>query len=244
LRKVILHYHLFKNAGTSVDVLLEQGFPGRWVTREFPVHNHEANVNHVGLWVQTQRDAVVFSSHTALMPPPAMPGVECFPIMFVRHPLDRLASVYAFERNQGGDEFGAVLARNTSLAGYVETRLAMPYDRQCRNFHAWRLAHLFQVDDGTDRERALLAVDTLPFVGLVERYNASVARMVAWLQPHFPAVQATVVAANVSRDHSITLDKRLAGIEAELGASLYARVLEANADDLAIHQAVGERYAD
>jgi hypothetical protein len=162
----------------------------------------------------------------------------------VRHPLDRLASVYAFERNQGGDEFGAVLARNTSLAGYVETRLAMPYDRQCRNFHAWRLAHLFQVDDGTDRERALLAVDTLPFVGLVERYNASVARMVAWLQPHFPAVQATVVAANVSRDHSITLDKRLAGIEAELGASLYARVLEANADDLAIHQAVGERYAD
>lgn len=244
MRKVILHYHLFKNAGTSVDVLLEQGFENQWVTREFPVADHVANVNQVAMWVLTKPDAMVFSSHTALMPPPVLEGIEFFPVMFVRHPIDRIASVYSFERKQGGNTFGAVLARNTALAGYLETRLALPSDRQCRNFHASRLSQFLPVADGPERMRAMGAMERLPFLGLVERFDVSVARMVQWLRPHFPSVREATVSANVSRDHSVSLEERLARIEHELGPQLYARLLQANQIDLAIHTALCERYAE
>jgi len=33
-RVKILHYHLFKNAGTSVDAILQSNFPGAWQDRE------------------------------------------------------------------------------------------------------------------------------------------------------------------------------------------------------------------
>ena len=44
MRTVILHYHLFKNAGTSVDRLLQRNFPDAWATREFSGRNNTAQV--------------------------------------------------------------------------------------------------------------------------------------------------------------------------------------------------------
>ena len=35
MRKIVFHYHLFKNAGTSVDEMLKASFGPAWVTREF-----------------------------------------------------------------------------------------------------------------------------------------------------------------------------------------------------------------
>ena len=39
MKTVILHYHLFKNAGTSLDAAFKENFSeesGEWVTKEFP----------------------------------------------------------------------------------------------------------------------------------------------------------------------------------------------------------------
>lgn len=243
MRKVILHYHLFKNAGTSVDEMLERSFPGRCVTREFPTSRADVNAHHLHLWLLTEPDATVFTSHTALLPPPSPAGVQCFPVIFVRHPIDRIASVYTFERAQNSDTFGSVLARNTALGGYLEVRLGMRYDRQCRNFHTWRLGHMFPVSEGTELSRSLAALEVLPFVGLVDAFDASLARMMKWLRPSFPDIQPHMVAANVSRDHSVSLGERLARIESEIGSNMYQQLVEANADDLALHTALSQRYA-
>ena len=34
-RTIILHYHLFKNAGTSIDSILQENFGEQWITKEF-----------------------------------------------------------------------------------------------------------------------------------------------------------------------------------------------------------------
>jgi hypothetical protein len=59
------------------------------------------------------------------------------PVIFVRHPIDRIMSAYSFESKQTSESFGAVLARNTTLGGNIETRLSMPNDTQCRNFQSY-----------------------------------------------------------------------------------------------------------
>jgi hypothetical protein len=243
MRKVVFHYHLFKNAGTSIDEMLKANFGEHWVTREFPAA-HGINQAQVMEWVRSEADAVAFSSHTALLPGPRAKGLQVFPILFVRHPIDRIASAYAFERKQGGDGFGAVLARNTTLAGYIEVRLSLPHDRQCRNFHCARLAQMFRADDGSERERAMRAVDAMPFVGMVEEYEESIRRLTQWLKPHFPQLTALVAARNVTRDLEVSLSERLAEVEAELGEEAFKATVAANSDDLNIFELVNSRFRE
>lgn len=235
MRKIILHYHLFKNAGTSVDEMLKANFGERWVTREFPA-GHALNQAQVMQWIRSEPAAVAFSSHTALLPVPRAPDLQVFPIVFVRHPIDRIASAYAFERRQGGDGFGAVLARNTTLAGYIEVRLSLAHDRQCRDFHCARLAQMYGADSGSEAERALRALEALPFVGIVEEFESSLERLERWLAPHFSGFRKRLVERNVSRDPSLPLEERIARIAGELGPQAYERLLQLNAGDAELHR--------
>jgi hypothetical protein len=241
-RKVILHHHLFKNAGTSVDELLRDCFGSRWVTREFePRANPTPHRREVAEWIRAHPQAVAFSSHTVELPPPVMGQVDILPVIFIRHPIDRIASAYAFERKQGGNGFGSVLARHTTLAGYVEVRLSMGRDRQCRNFHVGRFAPMFPAAEGTEFERASKAVATLPFVGVVEEFERSMLLLQSLVQADMPEFVARSVHANVSRKSTASLDERLERLRADVGEDCYSALLAHNADDLRLHQQALER---
>jgi hypothetical protein len=243
-RVVLLHYHLFKNAGTSVDQLLRQNFPGGWVTREFGERDRDAHRAALARWIRDEPQAIAFSTHTGMLPPPALEGVEVIPLLFVRHPIDRIVSAYTFERRQNADTFGAVLARHTTLPGYVEVRLALAGDRQCRDFQVARLAAMFPAEAGDERDRAARALAALPFVGLVEAFDASIRRLAALLAPHYPGFSVSPVERNVSRDPRQPLAERLAAVREQLGPALHARLLALNAADLALHEAVSAVYRD
>lgn len=240
-RPAILHYHLFKNAGTSLDALFKEQFPDRWVTAEFP---GEPAKNRAGVaaWISEHPDAACFSSHTALMPPPALAEVDITPVIFLRHPLDRIASAYSFETKQQDAGFGATLAKNTSLRGYVEVRLSMEGDRQCRNFQTDRLAGLFADEEGTELERALRAVEELPFVGVVEAFDDSLTTLQEVLRGRgFPDVELRAVRRNVSAGRADSLGARLEKMAAEVGEEFFEHMLRANADDIAVHHAATAR---
>ena len=241
-RTIVLHYHLFKNAGTSVDQVLKKNFGDRWVTREFePRGNQNLHRKDVTDWILAHPQAVAFSSHTMELPPPVIDGVRIIPVIFIRHPLDRIASAYAFERRQGGEGFGSVLARHTSMAGYIEVRLALGRDRQCRNFHVERYAPMFPADTGHDVERAIRTVESLPFVGVVEEFETSMRLLSDLLLPSFPGFAAPTVRANASRDSDSSLSERLAEIESEIGTELYLRLLKMNEADLGLHRQASDK---
>ncbi|MCL7945142.1 sulfotransferase family 2 domain-containing protein [Marinobacter sp. ATCH36] len=236
MRKVILHYHLFKNAGTSLDAAFKENFAdGEWVTKEFPGNPRE-NREQVAKWIAENPQAKVFSSHTAFLPPPQIEGVKVLPVIFVRHPIDRIASAYTFETKQGGDSFGAVLARNTDLSGYIETRLALPNDRQCRNFHMQRLAMMFGEKQGDEFTRAKKAVQTLPFVGIVELFVDSMARLEQLLQNEsFEGIRLKPVEKNVTRDIKKTVSEKLKEFEERISPEVFVKLMEANQDDLSLY---------
>lgn len=243
-RVVILHYHLFKNAGTSLDALLQSQFPGGWETQEFP-SQPAANRRAVRNWIDRTPESVCFSSHTALLPPPEIAGASVIPVIFARHPLDRIASAYTFERKQGDANFGSTLARNTSLRGYIETRLAMPHDRQCRNFHTDRFKDAVPESEALDDlGRALKALVDLPFVGVVEHMDASLAQLETLLRRSgFTGLdEFKAVRKNESRGRAESLDERLSRLRADLGDEFYSEVEAVNADDLQFYEAAAARY--
>ncbi len=243
MRKVILHYHLFKNAGTSLDESFKANCKaGEWVTREFPSSAHK-NRKELQAWIASEANAVCFSSHTAMLPPPEIAGVSVFPVIFVRHPIDRIASVYAFERRQGADTFGSKLARNGDLSRYVEVRLSEVHDRQCRNFHVNRFAAMYPDSHGSELERAVKAARNLPFVGVVSRFDDSLRKLESGLrEAGFEAISLQSVQKNVSRTIDAAMDDKMAEIRSRMAPEIYQALVEANGDDIEFFNIVDEKY--
>ena len=241
MRKIIFHYHLFKNAGSSVDAILKSNFPTQWVTREFN-STYDFNQQQVALWCEQESQVVAFSSHTALLPPPKIADTTVFPILFIRHPIDRIASAYEFEKHQDGDSPAILLARNNSLAGYIEHHLSHERISQCRNFQSHRLAQFSNANNSADMlEAALHAIGQLPFIGLVDAFEESLQRLTHWLLPHFPDFEAVAVAKNVRRG-DMDLPARLAAIQKEIGDECYQQLLDANSDDMAVYEQIKNTY--
>lgn len=206
-RTVILHYHLFKNAGTSVDRLLKDNFAERWVTREFPA-NGGNNSALVADWITSNPEAVAFSSHTMLGPLPVLDGVEIISVIFLRDPIARIISAYTFERHQAVDTLETKLAKEHDLEGYLRARLAIPGDRQCRNFQTNRLAS-FVPGPEVELERATKALKLLTIVGRVESFDASIAAFAAVIKPHWPAFQVGRVHANQTKGSEKPLESHV-----------------------------------
>jgi hypothetical protein len=195
-RTIILHYHLFKNAGTSVDAILKRNFGDRWVTREFPAMNGN-NTALVEQWIRETPEAIAYSSHTMMGPIPQVDGVRVISFMLLRDPIERIKSAYRFERTQDADTWGARLAKEHDFEGYVRARLARPGDRQCRNFQTYRLASLVP-GAGTELERAKQALQELTVVGRVEAFDEAMARLASISQPFFAQFYTVSVFANRS----------------------------------------------
>ena len=234
VRTLVFHYHLFKNAGTSIDEMLLQNFGTRWAKHEFRVPRSD-NAAAVSEFVRSHPDLDAVSSHTALLPPPQIPEIQIFPVIFLRHPLDRLRSAFDFERQQMADTFGARLAKSHDFAGYVRELLKGSHYRQARNFQTFCLARNEPGRIHTELERALRALETLPFVGLVEEYDQSLKRLERLLQPRFPHFRARRVHANIASARPHALAERLSAVRNSLGHELYQEVCAANLNDTAIY---------
>ena len=218
-RTIILHYHLFKNAGTSLDRILKDNFPDQWVTQEFSGRNNTAQVQD---WILSQPDAVAFSSHTMMGPVPQIDGVRIVSLIFLRDPIARIRSAYRFERTQESDNFGAVLAKVTDFEGYVRVRLSLPHDRQCRNFQTSRLASMVPGSE-PELERATKALKRLSVVGRVEDFSGAMIKLKAALDGFFPEFKFNPVHANRSVAPGSATDRL-----GDIGTML----IDANQDDL------------
>jgi len=96
MRKVLVHYHLFKNAGSSIDSCLSNSYGDAW-------HSFDPDAN-TGVYTASQLQKIIenhpkitaFSSH-CLVPPLLSGAIKVCPIIVLREPISRILSAYAFE---------------------------------------------------------------------------------------------------------------------------------------------------
>jgi hypothetical protein len=229
---IIFHFHLFKNAGTSVDALLSQSFPGLWEEREFKGNEIEIKRQTIQ-WIQARPDLVAFSSHTAIWSQPSENFPFILPIIFIRHPLDRVESVFEFERNQEIIDFGNKLAKDNDLVGYVTKRNLIDY--QCRNFHVKRFRQTLAKESGNSLEDALTAMNQFPVVGVVDRFSDSMD-----LYRHHAAklglsIASNEVHLNTTRETSTSLVERLAKLKERIGTTAFEHIEQENLEDLHLY---------
>ena len=254
VRKIIVHYHLFKNAGSSVDHILRENFGDeRWRSEEFPrptstaaVLGGESNAPLVRDWLAEHPDVAVLSSHTAVMPLPKLPSTRVFPIVMVRNPMIRLQSSYLFQRQRfeaGFHNKTTCLAGENNLAGYLRGLLEMDGQPMARNFASVRLAAAVPGSSEQLRQRAFRALEMLPFVGVVERFDESMRVLENWLTPHFPKFRILPTWKNTTEQAGTSQSQRLIDMRKAIGDSLYRELVAANQIDIDLQQAATRKIA-
>ena len=217
-RTIILHYHLFKNAGTSIDSILKENFGEQWVTKEFKsLSNNTADVTQ---WINDHPKAVAFSSHTMNGPVPKIDGVKIISIAMLRDPVKRIISAYKFERMQSSDTWGAQLAKQLSFEDYVVKRLQEEGDTQCRNFQTTRLATL-RPGSQPRIQRAIEALDDISIVGIVEDFNNSLKAIACEILQDFPNYEYEAAHSNKSKLFDFKLSPALSQLLKECNKSDY-----------------------
>ncbi len=231
-KAIIFHYHFFKNSGTSLDFILQRSFLNRWCSREF-YGDRRSMEREAASWIDAENEMTCFSSHTYSGRPPSHGGLICIPVFFIRHPLDRLVSVYEYERKQNAPGYGPEMAKRFDLIDYVVKRNNI--DSQLSNFHLNKLSEIFCVPNDVGEMSKLL--DALPFVGVVDFFDKSMQSLAKVLNGYgFSVSFEESVYENVNRDVFAGLDSRLDDLRKFVGNDFYSYLEDTNKSDLELYE--------
>lgn len=234
MRFVILHYHIFKNAGTAVENLLKSNFAARFAEFEGDSADCQLSGSSLVAWLERNPEVQAVSSHQLRYPKPETPGFVFFDLCFLRDPIDRIYSIYTFFRKHPSQSDSlSVLAHETTLGRFV-AHLVEHCPHMINDVQVTMLA-----TDGAyirppcerDLDHATETLLGMSFPGVADCfYESMVAGQYFW-KPVFPDFDNAAIPANVSRDPGSTLKSRLRKMRLACGKTLYEELERLNALD-------------
>ncbi|EAQ95708.1 hypothetical protein [Congregibacter litoralis] len=250
MRHIILHGHIFKNAGSTFDWSLSRNFADGFLDHRDNRAMRQQRAKHLAMVVASTPSLTALSSHHLCYPLPQPPDVIFHPVYLLRHPIERIQSVYAFERKQDADTPGAIAAKEKDFAEYVAWRMEEEVPRTIRDYQTSYIAgfHTRQVKATAPADwmqRALHHLEFLDCVGVVDRYDESMVVFEDYLKPYFPDIDLAYVRQNVTQDRSAneTINSRVHDTLDKLG-DLAAEVLSKNSYDLALYRQANQKLDD
>jgi hypothetical protein len=243
-RFVVVHYHFFKNAGSTIGSILEREFGGEFATLHGLTADTELDNDELSVFLSTHRDIRAVSSHHLRYPLPNIKHIVIFDLCFIRHPLDRLQSMYSYLRraNTGG-ALGQMASRCSTtefLRGLVEESPHLVSNVQVLQLA--RSGRFTRPAGEEDLSRAIQMMRRMSIPGVVDLFDASLVAAEYFLRPAFPRINLHYTRQNVSaaRSESAHREKRYREL---WGSMVYDELLALNQFDLQLHAAtVDEVY--
>jgi len=242
MRQIVIHYHIFKNAGSTIDSIFKRNFRDGFSAIDGSTAGGTLDSSFFLKHLIEHPKVKVVSSHQGRPPVPTSPTINFHPIIFLRHPIDRIGSVYLFERNQPKNDppFHVKVAQENDIEGYVKWRLADNNGSVIRNFQTIYLSGR-EKDMKTakatraDLMIALERINNLDFFGIVESFQESITRMKRYLFDDFGKINTSYNIQNKSHDRKNMLSERVEELKNSLSQSLYNEMLEKNAFDMELY---------
>jgi len=244
-RVVIIHNHLFKNAGTTIDSSLKQNFG-----KNFFDHRDDASMaqgpKYLGPYLLQNPHIETLSTHNLTLPLPSLDGVFLPMIMMLRHPIERVTSVYNFESKQtDSDTKGALYAREHDLKQYIHWRIVQSITNTVKNFYMVKAIPPRENRNAPytkmDFERACEFLKNVEMLGLVDRFDESMVLFEGFLKKYFPEIDLSYIPQNVHQEFQ-SIEKRLAGLKDQIGTDLYDTLVSCNHHDLALFEMAREHF--
>lgn len=245
----IIHYHIFKNAGSSVDRALQEFFKDRWTAFEGR-HAHDIkSVVDVLAFLEKNRDVLALSSHLAR---PPLPYDDAVPIVFLRHPIARIRSVHSFVATDPA-QHSHEIARTGGLGDYIEWAFGPGREVGGVVIRNYQVVHLspasFRLPSilcaeahEEDYEAAKTLLAAWPCVGIADAYTESCRRFEIEIKKIHDTFSFKVFQENRSSNDSPSLNDVLSEMRSQLGESLYKRCEAENELDIRLYRFVKNRF--
>jgi hypothetical protein len=239
-RPVLLHLHTYKNAGTTVDAILRQCFGSEWFAFDGPTPDFYIHQSEVTVLAERRPWLKAISTHHARLPVPESPTVEFLPILFIRHPLLRAASVWRFERQRKDQSAATLTAQSHQFRDWVEVMLASDRnDEICESqtrLFSFRANARPPDDEAPHSRRAIRNLKRIPAVGVVEQFDRSMKLLRNLYESKRPEFIEVPVEPKNRLSANYDFDQQLEQLGVELGGPLMAELQARNASDLALYR--------
>jgi len=243
VRFVLLHHHIFKNAGSTLDLALARSFGEAFV--EFhPEGSDDGRVVPQKLFqfLNDNPQIKAMSSHHFFgrdyeldLDTEARSKYYFFDFVILRHPVSRLVSIYLYYRGLSrGEHPLQVAALSLPFPGFVEFVLdGHPHFAVNPQVTMFGCRHYGAVASDHNLDLAKKRLSEVAMLGVVEDYARSMVVAEYFMQPVFPGMRLNGAIRNVSVKESIAgYDGSLKAVEASLGAVLYADLCRLNDLDI------------
>jgi len=246
MRKVIVHYHIFKNAGTSFDGMLKSGLGDAWVEFEDGGIDGKIPPARVEEFILDHPRLKALSSHQLTTPLiPKSVFLEIIPVVFIRHPIDRAYSAYLFEIKKQKTKYDVAINFNE----YIDTLLKNKNKNAIENYQCLHLANDLYDDIkfniGDVDLLASVAIDRLKqfsTFGLVDKYDFFLKKFKTEYQHIFPELKFQAMSLNTMQNNKNSIDQKIDNIRDVLGDDGFKKLTHSNFADTKLYQFAKANY--
>lgn len=244
LKKTLVHLHIFKNAGSSLDKILRESFGDQFMTFDKDNPGATINCDELDQILSRNENISCLASHQVRMPLPVSFSRVIFPIFFIRHPIERIQSCFHFERDvqkrfpedMTMEQYARSSLRNPNINAVINLQTATVCDSRLMD---GRLRASI-TKDVINSALSSLRNNTYSF-GLVSHFELSLKLMMSQLAPHFEQLANSQdnlregVHENFSLDTAMNTSEKLAYVKDNLSTPTYLQLLEALEPDLMLY---------
>ena len=233
-RFVVVHYHIFKNGGTTIEHVLEREFPRRLATLHGSDSDSVLDGEDLLEFLKQNPEIAAISSHHLRYPKPKSRGMVFFDCCFLRDPIERLYSSYNHFRRSASADLYSRWARSYNPSDFA-ARLVEYAPHQIGNVQVHQLANagaFTRPATERDFDQAVATVKDMAIPGLVEMFEESLVAAEYFLGPAFPNLRLEYLPQNVSASPRAMQVKSANDWRDIWGAELYERLMRMNALDV------------
>lgn len=230
MRFVILHYHILKNAGSTIEDILDRSFGDRFARVDTPDRNGILSASELLSFIKADPQLLAVSSHHIRHPLPVDPQTLFFDVCFVRDPIDRVRSMYDYFRKRPVPGDGPSDLANSAAPGDFVKGMVRDFPLQIQDVQVNLIAEAGDSENLTQADLAI-AIDRLrvsSFPGVVDCFDESIVAGEYSLRHVFPQLNCALPAVNVSGGLKGTVESRTAELRQLCEPEIFAELLRIN----------------
>lgn len=239
-RNICIHYHIFKNAGSTVDYILKNNFDEEFLAYDGPHPGSILPSEYLNELIKDYPQIKAISSHQGRFPVPEDGSYRTYPIVFIRNPIDRTGSLYSYFSRGKGASLPEKISKEGGIKEYVEWSLSPEGHKTCSNFQTAycsdRINFARKQPGEKELREAVERIRALDFIGVVDQFDESLVLLTEYFCDSFSDFNPDYVRQNVSKERSGGLEEKIDDMKTQLGSVLFNRLVEDNRLDLQLYE--------